>query len=152
MALRVPLERAKPEGGKRVEEEAPGFIPPCAPCLAPLSFRSIGHALPPSLLLHTPNKHSSAYFRARNQNRVSCCHGAHSPSPHLGRACQRQGWRSMLSNLKRFAQQQAFSSTRRGSMFTTPGKFYPTKIQIEFLCYHKHNVMLIAISLCTVCV
>lgn len=103
MALRVPLERAKPgrERGRR-EEEALGFIPPCAFMLGPPSFRSIGHALPPSLLLHTPNKHSSTHVRARNQNSVPpAVKGAQGLSVHLGRACRHQGRRSTLSNLKR---------------------------------------------------
>lgn len=66
MALRVPLERAKP--GR--ERKRPCVLSlPALHCLAS-SFRSIGHALFPSLLLYTPNKHSSAHVRERHQNSV----------------------------------------------------------------------------------
>lgn len=83
----------------RGEEEALAFIPRKLHAWPP-SLRSIGHALPPSLLLHTPNKHSSAHVQARKQNSVSpAVTGAQGLSVHLGRAHQHQGWRSMLSNL-----------------------------------------------------
>lgn len=71
MALRVPLERAKPGKERGIGEEEALRFSPHRQNTRPPSFSSIGHALPPALLLHTPNKHSSAHVQARNHSSVS---------------------------------------------------------------------------------
>lgn len=90
MALRIPLERAKPGGtGAAGEEEALVFIPHHALCSVPLT--QVNWSCTPlplcSALTHTPNKHLSAHVQERNQNSVSPdVRGAQGPSVHLGQS------------------------------------------------------------------
>lgn len=78
------------------------FLP--APHAWSPSFRSIGHALPPSLVLHTPNKHASTYSSKKLKLRVS----SRRPGPvdTSGPSLLALRVKIMLLNLKRFSLQQ----------------------------------------------
>lgn len=139
MALRDPLEKAKPGGeGARGKEKALGFIP--LKCHAwPPSFRSIGHALPPSLLLHTLIKHWSAHIQARGLKHCPLLSWGPGPVSASGPSL----WRSMMSDLKGLLNSKSVCEKR-----LTVGNFQPTRSPMKLFYRHKHNVILTMTSVC----
>lgn len=144
MALRVPLERAKPGGERRRgEEEALGFSPPCASCLAPLIQVNWSCTSSLSALSYTPNKHSSAHVRARNQNSV--------PPAVMGPGACQCIWaqiNAVRPQKVAAASTTTPSSVRRGLLFTSLGDFSTTSTAMTPVI-NKHNAILITSAIST---
>ncbi len=148
MALRVPLERAKPgrERGRR-EEEALGFIPPCAFMLGPPhSGQLVTHFLPLCSYTHPINT-QSAHVRARNQNSVP-------PAVTGPRACQCiwaelvgiKGGDQRCQTSKGCSRLNSNSQEREKRLAVYhPGRFSATSMPMKPFI-NKHNVILITDS------
>lgn len=152
MALRVPLERSKPVGGMGAEGGKKPSVLFLPVLLAwPPSFRSIGHALPPSLLLHTHPINTQAHMsKSRNQNIASPADTGGGDPGHLGSACRPSGVEiKAVKPLKVAAASTAsLSSVRRGSLFTAPGLFLNPSLPMNPVI-NKHNAILITSAIFT---